>query len=92
MNLSTFELLCEASRLSFGDTERADFMQSLDAMVELASVVKQYDCVYDNTAGVPRTSLSNLREDTATPSYPPEKLLENAEALFDCYVIPKIME
>jgi aspartyl/glutamyl-tRNA(Asn/Gln) amidotransferase C subunit len=91
MNISTFELLCEASQLSFPDEEKAEFIQRMDSIIEFTSVVKNIDCDYkeDDSAAV---SLSDLREDTITASLPAEKLLANTEPLFDCYVIPKIME
>jgi Asp-tRNA(Asn)/Glu-tRNA(Gln) amidotransferase C subunit len=94
MNLSTFELLCEASQLSFShypEEKRENFKQRLDCMIEFAGAVKNFDCVFDETAGE-SVSLDDLREDITFPSLPAEKLLANTEPLFDCYVIPKIME
>jgi len=94
MNPSTFNLLCEASQLSFPDAEKERFMQSLTSMIEFAGIVKQFgvDCDYDAAKDYPPVSLGSLREDVATPSYLPGQLLENTEPLFDCYVIPKMME
>ena len=92
MDNKTFELLCEASQLSFKENERESMTQALNSLIEFTSAVKQYDCVYDPDKGINRVSLSDLREDVPEPSCPPEKLLANTEALFDCYVIPKIME
>ena len=92
MDIKTFELLCEASQLSFKESEKAGFMQSLDSLIEFTSVVKQYDCAYNPDENINLVPLNDLRKDVAEPSCPPEKLLANTEALFDCYVIPKIME
>lgn len=92
MDSKTFDLLCEASQFSFRAEEKEEFMQIFNSMIEFVGTVKQYDCVYNPDEGINRISMSDLREDSAQASYPPEKLLENTEALFDCYVIPKIME
>jgi Asp-tRNA(Asn)/Glu-tRNA(Gln) amidotransferase C subunit len=95
METSTFELLCSASQLSFAsfpEEETEAFRQRLDCMIEFSSAVKDIDCdlkLAESTDGV---KLSDLRGDTAKESLPPGKLLSNTEPLFDCYVIPKIME
>jgi len=91
MNISTFNLLCEASQLSFTEEEKPEFLQRMDSMIEFTSVVKNIDCDY-NEGDFPAVRLSDLREDITAPSLPAEKLLANTEPLFDCYVIPKIME
>jgi Asp-tRNA(Asn)/Glu-tRNA(Gln) amidotransferase C subunit len=95
METSTFELLCEASQLSFAsfpEEETDAFRQRLDSMIEFASAVKNIDCGLNGDDDLPGISLNDLREDTALPSLPPGKLLINTQPLFDCYVIPKIME
>ena len=94
MDISTFDALCEASQLSFTDSEKEEFLngpRGLNSLIEFAGIVKQYDCVYDVNATV-GVSLSALREDKAANSFPPEELLANTEAMFDCYAIPKLME
>ena len=94
MNVDTFNLLCEASQFSFPDTEKENFIQELEAMIGFAAVIKEFgnDREYDSANDRVHVSINDLREDAAIPSYPAEKLLENTEPLFDCYVIPKLME
>jgi Asp-tRNA(Asn)/Glu-tRNA(Gln) amidotransferase C subunit len=92
MNTSTFNLLCDASQLSFTDSEQEIFIAKLSAMIDFADEVRQHettDCGEVQSACV---SISDLREDTAKPSVPAEILLGNTESLFDCCVIPKLMD
>ncbi|MDR2558393.1 MAG: hypothetical protein LBC86_02450 [Oscillospiraceae bacterium] len=91
METSAFELLCEASQLCFADDEKADFMERLGSLIKFASV-KNIDCDFNDEETVNSVSLGDLREDAALPSLPTEKLLANTEPLFNCFVIPKIME
>ncbi|MCL2697406.1 MAG: hypothetical protein FWE74_04935 [Oscillospiraceae bacterium] len=91
METSTFKLLCEASQLSFTDDEAAGFRERLDSLIEFADI-KSISCDMSSAIEMNSVSLGDLREDTALPSLPPEKLLANTEPLFDCYVIPKMME
>ena len=90
MDALTFTSLCDASQLSFAGADKDSFIQSLDRMIDFFGIVKNYDagCVYEPVA----VGLNDLRNDAALPSYPAESLLQNTEPLFDCYVIPKIME
>jgi len=92
MDTSTFKLLSEASQLSFSDDTKDEFISRLDSLIEFAGIVKQYDCDYDSAENFGSVALGDLREDSAKESFPTEKLLANTEPLFDCYVIPKIME
>ena len=92
MDTSTFELLCEASQLSFADAEKERFMRTLDSMIEFCGVVERHDSVYDLANDFRQVTINDLRWDFIEPSYPPEKLLENTEPLFDCCVIPKMMD
>jgi Asp-tRNA(Asn)/Glu-tRNA(Gln) amidotransferase C subunit len=92
MDTSAFNLLCEASQLSFSDDEKIVFSERLNSMAEFAGSVKNINCDLNAANDAGTVSLCDLREDTAQASLPPEKLLANTEPLFDCYVIPKIME
>ncbi|MCL2639151.1 MAG: aspartyl/glutamyl-tRNA amidotransferase subunit C [Oscillospiraceae bacterium] len=92
MENSTFEVLCEASQLSFADTEKENFMERLSSIIEFTEIIKNIDADSSSIEPQNSVSLGDLREDTALPSFPAEKLLANTEPLFDCYVIPKIME
>jgi Asp-tRNA(Asn)/Glu-tRNA(Gln) amidotransferase C subunit len=92
MNPSTFDLLCEASQLSFPDAEKESFMRGLESMILFAGAVRGYDCVYDDKKDAEPVSIKDLREDKSAPSYLPGKLLENTDSLFDCCVIPKLMD
>ncbi|MCL2018906.1 MAG: hypothetical protein FWG70_04020 [Oscillospiraceae bacterium] len=94
MDTSTFSLLCESSQLSFSDEQKESFIQKLNAMTEFASSVKKhnFDFCDEDDSDSESVFLSDLREDTVVNSFSPEKLLANTKPLFDCYVIPKIME
>ena len=92
MDASTFGLLCEASQLSFKDGEKESFMRELDSLIEFAGAVRKHDCVYDDAGDADCVTINDLREDNTGEPFPTEKLLENTESLFDCYIIPKLME
>ena len=95
MVTSTFNLLCEASQLSFDNVpaeEKESFIQRLDSLIEFSGIVKSIDCASDGAEDFGSVAFGDLREDIAVESFPTEKLLANTEPLFDCYVIPKIME
>ncbi|MDR2531344.1 MAG: aspartyl/glutamyl-tRNA amidotransferase subunit C [Oscillospiraceae bacterium] len=92
MDTLTFNLLCEASQISFPEAEKEDFMRRLDSIIDFAGAVKQFDCDCSTGEDLGSVRLDDLREDTAAQSLPPEKLLANTQPLFNCYVIPKLME
>ena len=94
MDNSTFNLLCEASQLSFTDTQREAFMPQLEALIELGGKVKNIETDSDFNEAVHRSSvkMDDLREDIALESMPAEELLANTKPLFDCCVIPKLMD
>lgn len=92
IDTTIFDALCEASQLSFSESEKEKMILNLNSLVEFTDSVRNFDDVYDDTKDTESVSFNDLRDDVCLPSYTPEKLLANTESLFECYIIPKIME
>lgn len=87
------EHIANLSRIVIREEEKESFINSFNGIVEHVKNISKI-----NTDGVEPCCnvfpLKNvLREDEAKPSYPPEKLLENAPEKEDtAYLVPKVVE
>ena len=50
------------------------------------------DITYDAVADNKNVYLNDLREDFSVPSFPTEKILQNAVNDENCFVVPKVVE
>ena len=94
MEKSTLLHIAELSRLSFTDEEAETMMEQMGDIIDLMDTIRDADLEYDDTKDKKEISYQQLRTDTAAESFPPEKLLKNAETdgTGSCYTIPKMIE
>lgn len=84
--------LSNLGKINFTDTELESYAKDMQEIVSLMDKIKEINVKYDDTNDNNAVSFDNLREDIAKDSYPVERLLQNAEHMDDCYIVPKVVE
>ncbi len=92
MELDTLRHLCSLSRLNYDESELEQLSKDMTDIVNLMDGIKEFDLTYDDTKDNNSISFNEVREDVAQPSYPTEKLLQNAKSIDNCFVVPKVVE
>lgn len=92
MEVKTIQHLCELSKLNYDEAGLEKVMGEMSSIIELMDTIKSFDLTYDDTKDNNIIRFEETREDVAQPSFPPEKLLANAENTEGCYVVPKVVE
>ena len=92
VELKTIEHLCELSKLDYDEDGMKKVMAEMGDIIELMDEIKEFDLTYDDTKDGNEIRFADTREDKAEESFPPEKLLANAENTDGCYVVPKVVE
>ena len=94
MEKSTLLHIAELSKLSFSDEEAEVMMEQMGDIIDLMDTIRDAQLEYDDTGDKNEIPYWQLRTDTATGSFPAEKLLKNAETdgTGSCYTIPKMIE
>ena len=92
IELKTIQHLCELSKLNYDEAGLEKVMGEMGDIIELMDEIKSFDLTYDDTKDNNSIAFADTREDIAQPSFPTEKLLQNAENTDGCYVVPKVVE
>lgn len=92
IELRTIQHLCELSKLNYDEAGLVKVMGEMGDIIDLMDTIKGFDLTYDDTKDNNSIALGETREDKPLPSFPTEKLLENAENTDGCYVVPKVVE
>ena len=92
IELKTIQHLCELSKLNYDEAGLEKVMGEMSDIIDLMDEIKSFDLNYDDTKDNNSIKFCDTREDVAQPSFPTEKLLQNAENTDGCYVVPKVVE
>ena len=92
MELKTIQHLCELSKLKYDDEALEKVASEMTDIVSLMDGIKEFDLSYDDTKDNNSISFGEVREDIVKPSFSPEKLMQNAKSVDDCYVVPKVVD
>ncbi len=92
IELKTIQHLCELSKLNYDEAGLEKVMGEMGDIIDLMDEIKSFDLTYDDTKDNNSIKFENTRDDIAQPSFPTEKLLQNAENTDGCYVVPKVVE
>lgn len=92
MELKTIQHLCQLSKLNYKDDALERVMTEMTDIINLMDGIKSFDLSYDDTKDNNSISFDEVREDTAQPSFPADKLLANAQSRDNCYVVPKVVD
>ena len=84
--------LAKLSKLSFTEEELEKTAQDMTSIINIMDTVKEIDITYDAVADNKNVYLNDLREDFSVPSFPTEKILQNAVNDENCFVVPKVVE
>ena len=66
--------------------------KDMTSIIAIMDTVKEIDITYDAVADNKNVYLNDLREDFSVPSFPTEKILQNAVNDENCFVVPKVVE
>ena len=95
MNISTKEIerLASLAHLSLSDDEKARLTGEMSSIIEMADKLSKLD-IQNVEPTMHAANISNVfREDVAVPSYPTDKILQNApRAEQACFVVPKAVD
>ena len=92
MELKTIQHLCELSKLNYDDETLNKVASEMTDIISLMDGIKEFDLSYDDTKDNNSISFGEVREDIVNPSFSPEKLMQNARSVDDCYVVPKVVD
>ncbi|MBQ8172277.1 MAG: Asp-tRNA(Asn)/Glu-tRNA(Gln) amidotransferase subunit GatC [Oscillospiraceae bacterium] len=92
MELKTIQHLCELSKLNYDDEALEKVASEMTDIISLMDGIKEFDLSYDDTKDNNSISFGEVREDIVKPSFSPEKLMQNAKSVDDCYVVPKVVD
>ena len=92
MELKTIQHLCELSKLNYDDEALEKVASEMTDIISLMDGIKEFDLSYDDTKDNNSISFGEVREDIVKPSFSPEKLMQNAQSVDDCYVVPKVVD
>ena len=92
MQQKEIQHLCDLSRLNYNGAALGQVAAEMTSIIALMDEIKTFDLSYDDTRDNNSISFSEVREDTALPSSPAEKLLSNARSIDGCFVVPKVVE
>ena len=80
--------LAELGKLAFSPEELEQMAKDMTSIIAIMDTVKEIDITYDAVAD----NKNVLREDFSVPSFPTEKILQNAVNDENCFVVPKVVE
>ncbi len=92
MDLQMISYLADLGKLSFTPEEMEKMAGQMTDIIEIMDTVKEIDITYDPYADNHNVTADQLREDKNAPSFPTEKILQNAVHDEDCFVVPKVVE
>lgn len=84
--------LAELGKLHFSPEEMKQMAKDMTSIIAIMDTVKEIDITYDAEADNKNVYLNDLREDINAPSFPTEKILQNAVNDESCFVVPKVVE
>lgn len=84
--------LAELGKLHFSSEEMEQMAKDMTSIIAIMDTVKEIDITYDAEADNKNVYLNDLREDVNAPSFPTEKILQNAVNDESCFVVPKVVE
>ena len=70
--------LAELGKLAFSPEELEQMAKDMTSIIAIMDTVKEIDITYDAVADNKNVYLNDLREDFSVPSFPTEKILQNA--------------
>lgn len=83
--------LAELSKIEFNEEELKKMTADMKDIINLMDKVCDFDTSKSPYA-LDAVKYKNLREDNHTPSYPTEKITENAKNVKNnCFVVPKVV-
>ena len=92
MDLNMVSYLAELGKLAFSPEELEQMAKDMTSIIAIMDTVKEVDITYDAVADNKNVYLNDLREDFSVPSFPTEKILQNAVNDENCFVVPKVVE
>ena len=82
----------EIAKEFFSPEELEQMAKDMTSIIAIMDTVKEIDITYDAVADNKNVYLNDLREDFSVPSFPTEKILQNAVNDENCFVVPKVVE
>lgn len=92
MDKAEFMHLCGLSKLTYAEAEQEQAIEKMSDIIALMDGIKEHNVTYDDLKDGNEIKYGEVREDEAALSFPPEKLMINAETIGGCYVVPKMMD
>ena len=90
---SELSRIAELSKLEIEDTKTQELIKDLENMIKFAEAVSAADLSVSKKETNRLFSISELRDDTPTPSLPREKALSAAPTHTDYYItVPAVIE
>ena len=85
LDLNMVSYLAELGKLAFSPEELEQMAKDMTSIIAIMDTVKEIDITYDAVADNKNVYLS-------VPSFPTEKILQNAVNDENCFVVPKVVE
>ena len=92
LDLNMVSYLAELGKLAFSPEALEQMAKDMTSIIAIMDTVKEIDITYDAVADNKNVYLNDLREDFSVPSFPTEKILQNAVNDENCFVVPKVVE